>query len=415
MRSFSVVGFVALLSTTICACTTHSSSVSALPVIPHGPAPYVRQSGQPPVNWEEFQAYNVSSYVSGFALGADGNVWFTICCNAWGFGKITLDGTVTVFNVPQEHSGANLVPGPKSRLWYAELFQDIGSIATDGTTTDYQIPIPNEIATSVTIGPDRNIWFSEEQSPGKQMMVGRMRSDGHFFTPFQVSGGNTMATGSDGRVWIPQINSTSINAVTVTGQNTTYCCLQEPAIQIVPGPDGNLWFAEKDYIGKITTSGTITEYSEPTSLGISSLGVGPDKRIWFTSFNSPWIGRISLSGQTKFFQNPFNNTPERSIIKGRDGNLWFANYNDVEVLIRLVLSVQPSSITFTGNGQQQTITVSETKYTGGWTATSLNPTVATVAPASQNTFTVTSVGSGSTSIDVADSKNNDFLVSVTVP
>src|SRR6266705_3035946 len=35
---------------------------------------------------------------------------------------------------------------------------------------------------------------------------------------------------------------------------------------IVAGPDGNLWFAEStgQKIGKITTSGTITEYTTPT-------------------------------------------------------------------------------------------------------------------------------------------------------
>ena len=105
------------------------------------------------------------------------------------------------------------------------------------------------------------------------------------------------------------------------------------------------------------------------------------------------------------------------MVSGPDQNIWWGGYHVVGVYVRLVLSVQPTTINFPpGVGQMQTITVSEKKYYGpGWTATSLNPAVATVAPASSNTFTVTSVGSGSTTIDVADSTHNDFSVSVTVP
>ncbi len=414
MRSSPILGFVLILSVGASACSTHVAATPSNPAVAQV-APRVLQNGQPPVNWEDFQVFNPSSFANGLAVGADGNIWFTICCNAWGFGKVTMTGSVTTFPVSQSNSPLALVRGPKSKLWFAELFNDIGSISTAGVITNYQIPIPNEQATSLTIGPDRNIWFSEQQPDGKQAMIGRMKPDGQFLPPFSVQGGRYMTTGPDGRVWIPQAGVNEITAVTAMGQSTTYGGLTEPAGQIVSGPDGNLWFVERDYVGKITTSGVVTEYSEPTSLSLASLTVGPDRHIWFTSGQSNWIGRISLLGQTQFFENPATFGVEGTIVKGPDNNLWFAETNYIGVLIRLVLTVQPSTITFTAVGQQQTIAVSEKHYSGTWTATSQNTLVATVAPVSSDTFTVTAAGSGSTSIDVADTTGNDFLVRVTVP
>ena len=67
---------------------------------------------------------------------------------------------------------------------------------------------------------------------------------------------------------------------------------------IVNGPDGNLWFTELqgNNIGRITTGGTITEFPVPTAssqpLGITS---GPDHlhNLWFVEHNTNIIGRIS--------------------------------------------------------------------------------------------------------------------------
>lgn len=50
---------------------------------------------------------------------------------------------------------------------------------------------------------------------------------------------------------------------------------------IVAGPDGALWFAEGEgnRIGRITVTGTLTEFPVPTPFGQP---VGPDGNLWFT-------------------------------------------------------------------------------------------------------------------------------------
>lgn len=384
-------------------------------------SPFVSQSGGSTPHWEAILT-NTETENAGYpVVGPDRNIWFITCCNqsgtAGGIGKITMTGAITLYPLPAYHYPGEMVRGPKSDLWFVEQGSNgsIDRMTTDGQLTQYALPIPNEAADSLTMGPDRNIWFSEYQPGFQQQMIGRVRPDGHFLPSFNIVGGPAMTTGPDGRVWVAVRNSTSIEAITQTGQVTVYSGLSSPANWIIPGPDGNVWFTEGSYVGKITTSGQITEYSEPSSIGIFGITVGPDKHLWFAMEFAQDLGRISLTGQTQFLQNPFPYQEGGSITKGPDGNIWFGEAGYLGVFIRLVLSVQPSSIDFTQVGQTQVITVSEKKYHGLWTATSQDPSVATVSPASNNTFTVTAVGSGSTSIDVADSTGNDFLVSVTVP
>ena len=413
MRLSSLVSLL-VLATTLASCSATRPSMPAIPAGPHV-APFVFQNGQQPTNWIEFEAKPGAIAVD-ITVGGDGNIWFIGCCPGT-IGKVTMAGVVTNYALPTDHFAQALVLGPKGDIWFTEGQQYLGKITPAGVITEYRIPIPNEVASGITVGPDGNLWFYEQQpAQPPQAMIGRMRPDGRFLAGYPASVRATLFTGPDGRVWYADADAQHIDAMNAAGQVTQYCCAPF-AGQIVTGPDGNLWFVAAAAVGKITTSGVITEYSEPSSLAYTGLAVGRDKHIYLSASSSgspSYVGRVSLTGFTQFFQNP-TSFQENSIVRGPDNNLWFAEQPDIGVYVRFVLSVTPATITFTTTGQTQTITVSEQNYHGSWAATSLNPTVATVAPATGNTFTVTAVGSGSTSIDVADHMHNDFLVSVTVP
>ena len=61
------------------------------------------------------------------------------------------------------------------------------------------------------------------------------------------------------------------------------------------GPDGNLWFTESDRgtIGRITPSGTITEFPlEEQESGPYGITVGADGNLWFTERFANQIGKI---------------------------------------------------------------------------------------------------------------------------
>ena len=61
------------------------------------------------------------------------------------------------------------------------------------------------------------------------------------------------------------------------------------------GPDGALWFTNYDpqsnSIGRITTTGTVTNYTDPGIRNPVGIVAGPDGALWFTNDNS--IGRIT--------------------------------------------------------------------------------------------------------------------------
>ncbi len=83
------------------------------------------------------------------------------------------------------------------------------------------------------------------------------------------------------------------------------------------------------------------------------------------------------------------------------------------------LTVTPSAVNLTGAGATANFSASETFYTGPITASSANPSVATVTPASVNgpgpvTFTITAQGPGTTTVQVSDNHGGSQQVAVNV-
>jgi streptogramin lyase len=91
---------------------------------------------------------------------------------------------------------------------------------------------------------------------------------------------------------------------------------------ITSGPDGALWFTEAygNKIGRITTSGTISEYAVPTS-GSSPEGIaaGPDGALWFTEGVSSKIGKVTPSGSFTEYAVPTSGSSPFGITAGPDG------------------------------------------------------------------------------------------------
>src|SRR5665213_2389816 len=80
-----------------------------------------------------------------------------------------------------------------------------------------------------------------------------------------------------------------------------------------------------------------------------------------------------------------------------------------------VASPNPMTFTNAGAAFNQTLTVTEANYSGMFTAVSQNTGVVTVAAGAQpNTFTVTPVAAGQTTIVVTDTGNRTTSVTVTV-
>ncbi|MEP6624105.1 MAG: Calx-beta domain-containing protein [Acidimicrobiia bacterium] len=111
----------------------------------------------------------------------------------------------------------------------------------------------------------------------------------------------------------------SIGRITTTGVVTQ---LRDPGIhgaeKLAVGADGALWFTTIDAIGRVTTSGVITLFPASPAHGITA---GPDGAIWFTTYSGA-VGRVAMNGAMTSFslggQSAFG-----GITTGPDGALWF--------------------------------------------------------------------------------------------
>ncbi len=138
----------------------------------------------------------------------------------------------------------------------------------------------------------------------------------------------SITAGPDGALWFTNPGNNSIGRITTSGAITSYT---DPTIEspvgITTGPDGALWFtnAGNDSIGRITTSGVITNYTNSGIAGPDAIIAGPDGALWFTDFDA--IGRVTTSGVFTFYDENDGYSPS-AITVGPDGALWVTSEGD---------------------------------------------------------------------------------------
>ena len=242
--------------------------------------------------------------------GPDGNLWFTEGVLTQ-IGRITPAGVVTEFSAGISARPTYITAGPDGNLWFAERVisfsvrtSQLGRITPAGVTTEYGYSaftsINNSIdgLGSITFGPDGNLWVSN--SAGR---IGQITTAGVVAAVFNVGGGGLITTGPDGNLWFTEFSVNQIGRITTTGVVTEFSTGITAGAGpnfITVGSDGNLWFTEYygNRIGRITTAGVVTEFSTGISTGAKPSGItaGPDGNLWFTEPGVNKIGRITPAG-----------------------------------------------------------------------------------------------------------------------
>jgi virginiamycin B lyase len=236
-----------------------------------------------------------------------------------------------------------ITAGADGALWFATLSGSIGRITVGGRISLHPV---DGGAADITAGPDGALWFTDPSTNA----IGRMTYGGAvtYFTDPSIASPAGITVGPDGALWFTNEGPVegnhgfrgpgSIGRITTSGAVSSF---SDPAIDnpvgITTGADGALWFTDpgSDVIGRITTGGVVSTYSggaidEP--MGIVS---GPDGALWFTNdpFSNPYpypicdggsIGRITTGGVEKRFVATSVICPS-GITNGPDGALWFAN------------------------------------------------------------------------------------------
>ena len=262
--------------------------------------------------------------------GPDGALWFTNEGNN-SIGRITTSGIVTDFTDPTITNPSGLAVGPDGALWFTNkgtnsggtfVGSSIGRITTDGVVSNYTVPSISA-ADAITAGPDGALWFEDGNSIGRISTSGAVQ---HFVGEISTPRGIT--TGPDGALWYANSGNNTIGRLTPRRNGLRIhrsqhqpsrgdhprarrCPLvhqREPQFDrthhhrpawyrttpipasIIPewitaGPDGALWFTNENNnsIGRITTGGVVTNYTDPSFNFPDGITAGPDGALWFTN------------------------------------------------------------------------------------------------------------------------------------
>ncbi len=272
-------------------------------------------------------------------------------------------GTVTEYSIPASNSQpVGITSGPDGNLWFTESHgNNIGKMTTNGAVTEYPLPNAESEPEGITSGPDGNLWFTEFNSVYGNR-IGKITTSGaitEYALPNADSEPEGITSGPDGNLWFTEFDGNRIGKITTGGQITEYTlpnAVSEPE-GITSGPCGDstqaecLWFTEYNYIsqlgsgniGRITTSGTITEYPLPTQYArANDITLGANGTLYFTeqvNHNNPTsvgvearIGEVVTSGPVQLSElPPLPNGAciPNSITTGSDGNLWFTEYYQI--------------------------------------------------------------------------------------
>jgi streptogramin lyase len=202
---------------------------------------------------------------------------------------------------------------------------------------------------SITTGPDGALWFVNHNSCFKcTSTIGRMTTTGvvSIFSDPSIQNPTSITVGSDGALWFTNefaaisnggsYLDASIGRITTSGVVTNYSdATVDGPVDITAGPDGALWFTNQGYcvaglcgygqsIGRITTAGVVTAYPLPRTYFPNGITAGSDGNLWFTNVGDNSIGCITTSGAITIYTDPSISIPEY-ITAGPDGNLWFTN------------------------------------------------------------------------------------------
>jgi virginiamycin B lyase len=131
--------------------------------------------------------------------------------------------------------------------------------------------------------------------------------------------------GPDGALWFTNTGNNSIGRITTSGavSNYTGIGIANPN-GIVTGTDGAVWFtndSDSGSIGRITTTGVVTRFA-PGLYYPKQIAVGPGGALWFTTPDGR-VWRITTGGKLTGWYGSDNSY---GIAAGPAGAMWFTGY-----------------------------------------------------------------------------------------
>lgn len=277
---------------------------------------------------------------SGIAVGNDGTVWFSNQADNTigrrtpaGTFSTTSAGVAEVFPQMFPVRPSHMAKQPDGTILYVRsgtaccdglvAGAGIGTITPSGVVQPFQDPgAVQSTSPSIDTGLDGALWIGYPHG-----------CDGiTVFTCNQVWAGGAVvaqnvdptavAGGPGGSGWFASGYLTYVSPQHTLTKFQNAAAVPTGGIEV--GEDGNLWFAKGDAIGRITPTGVVTTFTDPTISSPRRLVLGPDGNIWFSNNGNASIGRVTPSGAVTNYTGTGIDHPT-DLAVAPDGGIWFVN------------------------------------------------------------------------------------------
>ena len=239
--------------------------------------------------------------IEGVAADAAGNVWFTLAGSAGGkIGKVGADGTITEYPLAQDAQPGAATVGPGGEVYFAlsggSKGTAIGKVNADGAVTSFGVSGAQGQLTSLTAGPDGNVWFLDHTRIGRISPKGDVAE---FNLPGPTDGSSFDLSGSP----------------------------------LVAGPEGDLWLIGINGLIKVSPDGTTAMLPTPTGK-VTSLTTGADNNLWISFLPTPGnplastpgavVARLAADGQTTVVSDRVggDGSSVPNMVSGIDASIW---------------------------------------------------------------------------------------------
>jgi streptogramin lyase len=252
----------------------------------------------------------------GITEGPDGALWFTEQGASDAIASIDpATGTVVEHPLPNDVDPTAITTGSDGNLWFIERgATKIGRMTPAGVHDEFNAGLSgSDTLNDITSGPDGQLWVTIEASGDNRIesFSPSNPDDPCFWSAGLTGAPNQIVAASNGKLYFTETNNpAAIGRIKTDGEikeYTTGLTADSGPTGITEGGDAALWFAAGASPGRIgrlwPASETFQEFTAGVGLGLdltpdstpAGITRGPDGNVWFTETAFPGrIGRITV-------------------------------------------------------------------------------------------------------------------------
>jgi virginiamycin B lyase len=228
-------------------------------------------------------------YPTDIVEGPDGAMWFSA---RDGIGRIESSGLAAPSYPAGSLTAADAITSVDGRLAYsvADIDDRIERMNTNGAViASTVVPWDNDDSFAIqgiTGDAEGALWFTKTfyDANGPPDAIGRVTRDGRYTSwplPNKRSDPVRITLGSDNALWFTEQRGHSIGRITTTGEITEFPLRPEVSpTGIAAGKDGALWFTSDTCVGRITTKGDVTMWPVEQARELVGIAAAPDGSFW---------------------------------------------------------------------------------------------------------------------------------------